>query len=575
MPSIFSRSSRSSNHLTSSRCPECGAPVDFRSIPREHTQVKCAYCGTLIAIPGRINAEAERPPVATSVVTTTITATSDGSLTASNSGCSGIGWAIIIIAIVFGVFASTSTSIVTSMIAIFNDSIQSSNSNQVLGDPPEPNNNAKALTLPNLQRVVVPPPRLMGKPLILHGDENAATQMVIMAYESEGGRLIGFDPAKKTETWRSSLLGEKYYNIQISADVGRVYLADEATLMALDRATGKLIWQSSLANNLQTGCTGENACLQHTGDQIVALSRDGTIQSFHGETGAPTWSRRLHSQPRYFLVNQDQVLVVDMDEGNNAHVLVIDVNTGDLIFDLEPTCTFTVITMRPHSSDQFLITPDGSSLVIVSSGTYACAWRYSLLDGSLLWNYHTPDVHGPLPFTWSRDTLILDDPTLYFTNRDGSTAQIYEMDTQSAGSMPQIFYEVDNYAIAVYSTVGDLLLVSGEPNYASDEVEIWAIERNSGERRWQRKLGTSHSFDKWLLYPTDQGIFTLVCLWDNDNCQFETLDYVTGTSKGQITRNTGQSFNGMSVRGNQGFFTINGKIYAIDLTTANINYSWP
>lgn len=576
MPSIFSRSSRSSNHLTSSRCPECGAPVDFRNIPREQSQVKCAYCGTLIAIPGRISAEGARPPVVTQVATkTTITATSDGSVTASNSGCSGIGWAIIVIAIIFGVFASTSTSIVTSMLAIFNDSIQNNSSNQVPGSPTEPNNNAQALTLPNLQRMVIPPPRLIGKPLLLRGDENAATQLVIMAYESDGGRLIGFDPAKRDETWRGSLLGEKYYNIPTIADDERIYLVNEATLMALDRATGKLVWQSSLANNIQTGCAGENGCLQVTGDQIVALSRDGTIQSFHGATGAPTWSRRMNSQPRSFLVNQDQVLVVDMDEGNNAQVFVIKASTGDLLFDFQPACNFTVITMRPHASDKFIVTPNGESLLIISSGTYACAWRYSLTDGSLVWSYRPPEVNGPLPFTWSRDSLTLNDPTVYFTNKDSSNAKIYQLDTQSAGSVPQVFYEVANYDIAVHFTVGDLLLVSGSPGYASDEVEIWAIELASGERRWQRKLGTTHSFDDWLIYPTDEGIFTMICSWDDDDCRFETLDYATGTSKGQLNADTGRPFNGMSVRGNQGFLTINGKIYAIDLTTSTINYSWP
>lgn len=577
MPSLFSRS-RSSNQLSSSRCPECGAPVDFRNIPREHTQVKCSYCGTLIAIPGRVNAEATRRPDVTPVVTTTITATSDGSVTASKSGCSGIGWSIIVICIIFGVFASTSTSIVTSLIAIYNNAIPNTSS-QLPGSSSEPNNTtpskSPAITLPNLQQMIVSPPRLSGQPILLNGNESAATQMVIMAYETDGGRLIGFDPIKRAETWRSATLGEKYYDISISSDAERVYLADEATLMALDRESGKLVWQSSLANNIQTTCSEKNSCLQHTGDQIIALSRDGTIQSFNGESGAPTWSRRMNSQPRYFLVNQDQVLIVDVDDANRASVLVLDASSGDLQFTLEPMCVFTVITMRPYVNDQFLITPDGSALVIVSSGTYACAWRYSLDDGALLWNYTPPGVNGPLPFTWSSSTFVMNDPYVYFTNTDGKKALVYELDTQSAGAVPQVIYEVTNYDIAVQSTIGDLLLVSGQPTYARDEMEIWAIDLNSGERHWQRKLGTTHSFDEWLLYPTDQGIFKMVCSWNNDDCSFETLDLDTGTSQGQIREDTGRPFNGMSVRGNQGFLTIDGKIYAIDLHTAKISYAWP
>lgn len=574
MPSPFSRSSSSPNRLNASRCPECGAPVDFRNIPREHTQVKCSYCGTLIAIPGRINAEATRPPV----ITTTITATSDGSVTTSNSGCSGIGWSIIVICIIFGVFASTSTSIVTSLLAIFNDSFQNS-SNQIPDNSSEPNHNSSnkspSLTLPNLQQVLTPPPRLTDKPILLRGDDNAATQMVILAYETDGGRLIGFDPVKRAETWRSSLLSKEYYNALISADSERVYLADAASLMALDRATGDLLWQNSLANNIQTGCSKENSCLQYASDQIIALSRDGTIQSFHGETGAPSWSRRLNSQPRFFMVNQDQVLIVDVDAENRATVLVLDASSGDLLFNLQPVCDFAFITMRPYPSDQFFVTPDGSSLVIVSSGTYACAWRYSLIDGSLAWQYQVPDTNGPLPFTWTRESILMDDPFVYFTNTGGNSTQVYEMDTQSAGATPQAIYTVDDYEIALQFTVGDLLIISAQPDYASDEMEIWAIDLLTGERKWQRKLGTTHSFDDWLLYPTDQGIFTLVCSWNDDTCNFETIDLITATSKGKITQNIGRPFNGISVQGNQGYLTIDGKLYAIDLPTAKINYSWP
>jgi WD40 repeat protein len=123
--------------------------------------------------------------------------------------------------------------------------------------------------------------------------------------------------------------------------------------------------------------------------------------------------------------------------------------------------------------------------------------------------------------------------------------------------------------------VGDLLLVSANPDFAREEVELWAIDRSTGERRWQRKLETTHTFDEWVTHPTDQGIFLAVCAWDTDDCRFELLDLATGTSKGQVNEPAGYPFSGAAWRGNQGFLTIDGTLYAIDLRTAAIEYTWP
>jgi outer membrane protein assembly factor BamB len=431
------------------------------------------------------------------------------------------------------------------------------------------------LTLPTIEIALAPKPRLATAPVILGGSESAATRMVIAAYQQDGSLLLGFDPVKRAETWRSPLLSEQYYETGISADAARVYVADGATLMALDRNNGQMLWQTSLANNIQTGCAEVHPCLQRVGDQVVALARDGTVQGFAGSTGAPVWSRRLNSQPRQFLVNNDQVILVDNDANNRAVVLILNGANGDLVHELQPSCTFPNLTMRPHSSDQFLVTPDRSALLVVGSGTYACAWRYNLSDGALTWSYTPPGVNGPLPFTWSMSSLAVADPTLYFVKDDGDTVQIFALDSHIEASTPQPLYSVAGYELTVLYPLGDLLLVSATPDYARDEVELWAIDRANGDRRWQRKLETTHSFDEWVTRPTDQGIFLMVCSWNEDDCRFEVLDFATGTSKGQVREQVGTPFSGAAWLGNQGFLTLDGTLYAIDLRSAAIEYTWP
>jgi outer membrane protein assembly factor BamB len=541
--------------------------VDFRHVPPDQSQVKCAYCGTLITIPGRAQAA---PAVFTAPVQRskpTIVASSDGRLVKGGWGC-GVWMVVILIVAVVG-FSLWSTTFITSATRTVSNLVSDGTQN-------DPSSDAPAFTLSTFDQALAPKPRLMTAPMMLRGDDHATTQIVTAAYQEHGSILVGFDPVNRVETWRSPLLGEKYYDMGMSADAARVYVADGAALMALDRATGKILWQSSLANNLQTGCNASAPCLQIVGEQLVALARDGTAQGFNGATGAPAWSRRLNSQPRQFLTNNNQVIFVDTDDSNHPLILVLDATTGDIIYNLQPSCVFpNSMEMRPNLSDQYLITPDGSALLIVGSGTYACAWRYDLTSGALTWSYRSPDVLGALPFTWSMSSLAVADPVVYFVNDEDKTVQVYALDTQIQDSTPQPLYSIKGYKLTVQYPLGDLLLVSAQPDYATDEVELWAIDRNTGERRWQCKLDTTHTFDEWVTHPTEQGIFVSVCYWNTDDCRFEVLDLATGTSQGEVRATAGNSFAGAAWRGNEGFLTIDGKLYAINLATGAIEYSCP
>lgn len=576
MPTRFSRSSSSSeaaHRLVSSRCPECGAPVDFRSVPRDQAQVKCEYCGTLINIPGRTVVK-ETPPTSTPVATN-IVVTSDGSLVEGGWGCGAVWWTIIVLMLVIGGLAIWSNTFFTTTVQTVTNVIESS----ITGESSESGASSdqpgiKPLTLPNL--MLSPKLRLATGPIILRGSDNAATQMVMAAYQENGSLLIAFDPVKRVETWRSQLFSPKYYEMGVDGDATRLYVADGATLMALDRSNGKTLWQTSLANNIQTACSETAPCLQRVGEQVVTLARDGTVQGFAGSTGALLWSRHLNSQPRQFLVNNDQVLLIDNDTSNRAIVLVLNGGNGDLIHEFRPSCTFSNgIEIRSHSSDRFMIAPDGSALLVIGSGTYACVWRYNLSDGALVWNYRVPDVFNVMPHNWMSSSLALADPFVYFVKDDGDVAHIYVIDTLSQGAEPQSIFSINKYSLSVLYTVGDLLLVSAEPDYASEEVELWAIDRSTGERRWQRRLETTHSFDDWVTHPTDQGIFLAVCSWSEADCRFEVLDLATGASAGQTREPIRTPLSGAAWVGNRGYLTIDGKLYAFDLHTANIIYTWP
>ncbi len=584
--SASSRSSDASHRLTSSRCPECGAPVDFRRVPRDQPQVKCAYCGTLITIPGRTQVYSTPPHAAShsKTQTATVVVTSDGSMVKGGWGCGVISLIAVVLSLVVGGIVLSATSFIVPFTRAVTDVTNS--------DSTGPFSLPESLSPSTMQQALAPAPRLVSAPLALGANDTSfvqspvqspvqsRVQIVVFAYREDGSLLLGFDPVERVERWRSDIFSDRTYEIGITSDEARVYVADGAHLVALDRETGEIAWQSSLANNLQTGCAESAPCLQRVGDQVVALARDGTVQAFAGRTGAPLWSRSLNGTPRQIIVNSnqngnDQVILIDVDDSNRAIVLVLNATNGNLIYSLQPSCAFSLHEMRPSASDQYLVTPDGRSLLVVGSGSYACIWRYNLADGSLVWGYTPADVNGPLPFTWSMSSVALADPMLYFVKEEGHLIRVYAVDTQSQGSAPQPFYAEEKYDLTVHDPLGELLLVSAQPSHAPDEVELWAIDRMTGERRWQRKLETSHSFDEWVTRPTEQGLFLSVCSWENDECRFEVLDLDTGTSQGQVRQAATGSYSGAAWLGDQGYLTIDGKLYVLNLSSAAVEYTWP
>jgi outer membrane protein assembly factor BamB len=287
------------------------------------------------------------------------------------------------------------------------------------------------------------------------------------------------------------------------------------------------------------------------------------------------WSRRLNSTPRQLMAAEDQVLALDTTTDNGARVLVLDSTTGDLTFEIVPTCNEGGFGNRAHVSDQFLVTPDASALVVLGSGSYACAWRFDLADGATSWHYESRGIDPVLPFAWAFGSLAFGDPVAYFVDETEDPAQIWAMDTRAGEKPDAPIYSVDQYDLELLQTTGNLLLASAVPTYATEEVELWAIDRTSGERRWQRRLETTHTFDKWLVHPTADGIFVAVCRWNEDLCRFLVLDPETGVSRAETRHEFGGNLDGSVWLNARAYMTIDGALHVVDLDSAEIDYSWP
>jgi len=73
---------------------------------------------------------------------------------------------------------------------------------------------------------------------------------------------------------------------------------------------------------------------------------------------------------------------------------------------------------------------------------------------------------------------------------------------------------------------------------------VLGLDRTSGGRRWQRRLETTHTFDKWLVHPTTDVIFVAVCRWNEDLCRFLVLDPETGVSRAETRHEFGGNQDG-------------------------------
>jgi hypothetical protein len=180
--------------------------VDFRRVQREQAQVKCTYCGTLLAIPGR---SPKRDTTKQEAVATVIIR-SDEQAVKGSRGCGVAMWAAVILVIVLGAIGGWSFNMFNTATSVVSEVVQNDSTSDLPG--------LKGFSLPTVELPLRPKPRLASAPLLLTGNDRSATQLVVAAYQSDGSLLIGFDTLKRVETWRSPLLSERYYEMGVSAD---------------------------------------------------------------------------------------------------------------------------------------------------------------------------------------------------------------------------------------------------------------------------------------------------------------------------------------------------------------------
>ncbi|MEX1018203.1 MAG: PQQ-binding-like beta-propeller repeat protein [Litorilinea sp.] len=572
--------------LVASRCPECSAPVDLKQVPAAVAQIRCAYCGTHLHLPKRATPASEppayRPPVRLPRGRVPEIITPPPPPRTGNAGC-GIVAALLI----FGVMLLADVNVVrTLQSALENGGARPAELFRQLG-----------ITLPQnlgIGHLYGPPiPVAAGAPIPTapiaasanstpansipanstpesSRPGNGAGVLIQARDQEDAGLILFFDTQTQSLRWRSGPFSRHFTEIVMTSGPRYIYVADQGRLHALDRDSGLQVWQISLSNPIAMPCTD---CLQYMAGYVVALTRDGTLQAFAAESGLPAWNRRLHTTPNRLHNVGGQPAVVDAETNNRATFYMLDRITGAELHAIHPVCQTADRETFASAFAPFVVSSDGLRLHVLGSGSDGCAWRYNLVTGAQEWHFADARENRILPFAWSDESFLIRNGVLYTTQRDGTTGVLRAVDSQTGATTELL--RAEQTELKLETSAGNTLVVIATPTFARNEPAIWGIDAQTGVQRWQAQLEMNHAFDTLLVRATPAGLFIGQCLWETDVCLFEMLDPSTGISRGQNRQPVNGSVSGIGYTPDTAWLNIWGKLYAIDLATAQITTTWP
>jgi outer membrane protein assembly factor BamB len=506
-------------------CPSCGG-----SILPEDDLAECPFCGTVL--------ERTRPSV--SVTQIQLGQSIPIQTTVQPTSATRIG---IVVAVAIGLFILA----ISGFIAWF------------FLHPEGPIAGARALR---------------GTPFLIPDDREGPADVLVVTYNvnDETNVLTCFDSAQGKIRWESPTLSEDAYRVSFVVDGSRVYVADQASLLALSRDDGSLIWQAPLADTLGTTCEG---CLRQLSGYVAALSEDGTLQAFEASTGRPAWSFRLNETARRLHVLDGHLAAFDQadpEDWRSQSLFLWDPATGDLARRINVRCDEERHTETPDRNGPILVDPSGKQIYLLYGLTPGCAQKWDLGNGQLIWQT-TADYY----FDHFDTVALLTADTIY-----GSDAGVIVTVDTATGELHQLSDSADHdlVPLAVHE---DTLVASAKRTRGSKRYELWGLDTTTGTRRWQiileedgllEESGSWHD-PAWTAHLTREGLTVLHLLDEPPRLIVETIDPQTGTSKGKATNDLDDDYWDAAIWANDTVWLVTRKLHAVDLSTGQVLLSWP
>lgn len=626
------------------KCPSCNASLDYDG--RSET-IRCEFCGTTIIVPENMRAGAyqagymggESPEKAdsihrilelvhhgqkieaiklyretfgvglkeakdivdhlekgqpTAVTYTTVTTTS------GNNSC-GCLVAIVIILFTLGIVVAAMVpfATITRVIEDPQTFIQQVSEGDVQTFVQEVSQVATInRTIQNNPLVVTSGGDGLGADLIIENwqyNNNANDIYLSYTEEKEGNRLV---------RWETKV-GDSSNNLSFNVgfDNQQVYHTSGSTLYALNRVSGEQAWQTNLSDIVDQRCYG---CLRSDQGVVVALTADNTLFGVNSKTGQTLWQARLENDSPVYMeegfvalaILKDKVAV--LDESANAGAFgfalkLFDLNSGELTQEMVPMCPDVDNFFDPAPFgyyDQVFIDETQDRLFFLwgtSINGAECLEEWSPETGQPIWQTRLPG-EASISSSIGRGIVTEWNFSPYFAF-DGDTLMLPAYDSSIQGTVLAdlssgeiVFSLMDNdYEMWPIGVQGDTAVVWVERQRGSKQVEVWGLDRTSGERRWQHPLNAQYLFemdpfnDQWTYELTDTGLY-IVQLFATPNppeLLVQSLNTATGALNYEVKNILADDFwRGLARSPGHLYLTIRALI-GVDLQSGQAGKEWP
>lgn len=178
------------------------------------------------------------------------------------------------------------------------------------------------------------------------------------------------------------------YGGGLAADGGRIYAASGyGTVVALDPATGKRVWEKSLGVPVRQSPTAVN-------DRVFVLSSDGRVNCFSGTDGAELWTVRGLPQQASLGLNASPAVDGDL--------VVVPYATGDLVAlrVTDGNATWSESLSRSRATSELASLSDAARPAINNGVVFAVGHGGRMVatkaaTGERIWSLNIPSTQTP------------------------------------------------------------------------------------------------------------------------------------------------------------------------------------
>ena len=403
------------------------------------------------------------------------------------------------------------------------------------------------------------------------------------AADAERYRLLWIDTEKSAPKWQFVTTSNSRY----AAGAEIIVVADKTRLVALDKAAGTTLWETTMPDQLAGVC--EN-CLSVVGQRVVALTTDGSLSGYDAKSGRKVWSQRLNSLNRLFWVNET-LLVMDRTEKSpfavQATLLDLDgKEKNKFVISCSPTGQGSPIV--GYTYEGYAIDAATQSLYAWYGSPNSCLQKYDLTAGKLAWSNQTK----------ARSTQHDDAAMLVAGGRVFAGGSNAIVTADANGRATELLTDPD-YELRPLAAQGDVLLVRALRTRGTRRFELWGVEVSSGKRLWQTifdkeggpmlgpdrasgLLSKDSEMEVWSAQLGANGL-SVVRVTSKPTLQatVETFGLKDGVSPGRktVTLKTGSLLvtipKELGWQADTAWLLIDSVVYGINTRTATVEYSVP